>query len=59
MAKKRLWAIRPIHLGEILREDVQPAFGRPKTKIARPLVRCGRARARLRARPACRAAGAA
>jgi addiction module HigA family antidote len=37
MAKKRLWAIRPIHPGEILREDVLPALGRPKTEIARLL----------------------
>ncbi len=37
MAKKRLWAIRPIHPGEMLREDVLPALGRPKTEIARLL----------------------
>ncbi len=37
MAKKRQWAIRPIHPGEILREDVLPALGRPKTEIARLL----------------------
>ena len=37
MAKQRLWAIRPIHPGEILREDVLPALARPKTEIARLL----------------------
>ena len=37
MAKKRLWAIRPIHPGEMLREDILPALGRPKTEIARLL----------------------
>jgi antitoxin HigA-1 len=37
MAGKRLWAIRPIHPGEMLREDVLPALGRPKTEIARLL----------------------
>jgi addiction module HigA family antidote len=37
MAKKRLWAIRPIHPGEVLREDVLPALGRPKAEIARLL----------------------
>jgi len=37
MAKKRLWAIRPIHPGEMLREDVLPALGRPKAEIARLL----------------------
>jgi antitoxin HigA-1 len=37
MAKTRPWAIRPIHPGEILREDVLPALGRPKTEIARLL----------------------
>lgn len=37
MSKKRLWAIRPIHPGEILREDVLPALARPKTEIARLL----------------------
>lgn len=29
--------IRPVHPGEILREDVLPALGRPKTEIARLL----------------------
>lgn len=37
MAKQRLWAIRPIHPGEILRQDVLPALGRPKAEIARLL----------------------
>ena len=37
MAKQRRWAIRPIHPGEILREDVLPALARPKTEIARLL----------------------
>lgn len=37
MTKKRLWAVRPIHPGEILREDVLPALARPKTEIARLL----------------------
>ena len=37
MTTKRLWAIRPIHPGEMLREDVLPALGRPKTEIARLL----------------------
>ena len=30
-------ALRPIHSGEILREDVLPALGRTKTEIARLL----------------------
>lgn len=37
MSKPRLWALRPVHPGEILREDVLPALGRPKTEIARLL----------------------
>ena len=37
MVEKRLWAIRPIHPGELLREDVLPALGRPKAEIARLL----------------------
>ena len=37
MTTKRLWAIRPIHPGEMLREDILPAVGRPKTEIARLL----------------------
>ena len=30
-------ALRPIHPGELLREDVLPALGKPKTEIARLL----------------------
>ncbi len=37
MKAKRAWAIRPIHPGELLREDVLPALARPKTEIARLL----------------------
>ena len=37
MTTKRAWAIRPMHPGEMLREDVLPALGRPKTEIARLL----------------------
>ena len=37
MVTQRRWAIRPIHPGEILREDVFPALARPKTEIARLL----------------------
>jgi addiction module HigA family antidote len=29
--------LRPIHPGEMLREDILPAIGRPKTEIARLL----------------------
>ena len=29
--------LRPIHPGEMLREDILPAVGRPKTEIARLL----------------------
>ncbi len=29
--------LRPVHPGEILREDVLPALGKPKTEIARLL----------------------
>ena len=29
--------LRPLHPGELLREDVLPALGRPKTEIARLL----------------------
>lgn len=32
-----LKGLRPVHPGEILREDVLPALGRPKTEIARLL----------------------
>lgn len=31
------WGLRPVHPGEILREDVLPAIGRPKAEIARLL----------------------
>ena len=37
MAQSMLAKMRPIHPGEILREDVLPALGRPKTEIARLL----------------------
>ena len=37
MAGSMLKNIRPVHPGEILREDVLPALGRPKTEIARLL----------------------
>ena len=37
MRNPLLKAIRPVHPGEILREDVLPALGRPKTEIARLL----------------------
>jgi len=37
MANPLLKGIRPVHPGEILREDVLPALGRPKTEIARLL----------------------
>ena len=37
MSKQHPWAIRPIHPGEILREDILPALARPKTEIARLL----------------------
>lgn len=37
MAKSMLKNMRPVHPGEILREDVLPALGRPKTVIARLL----------------------
>jgi addiction module HigA family antidote len=33
----RLKGIRPVHPGELLREIVLPAIGRPKTEIARLL----------------------
>lgn len=35
--KQRLSALPPVHPGEILREDVLPSLGRPKTEIARLL----------------------
>lgn len=37
MANPLLKGIRPVHPGEILREDVLPALGRSKTEIARLL----------------------
>ena len=37
MPNPLLKGLRPIHPGEILREDVLPAVGRPKTEIARLL----------------------
>ena len=37
MAESLLKNMRAIHPGEILREDVLPALGRPKTEIARLL----------------------
>lgn len=35
--KSLLKNLRPIHPGEILREDVLPSLGKPKTEIARLL----------------------
>lgn len=37
MANPLLQGLRPVHPGELLREDVLPAVGRPKTEIARLL----------------------
>ena len=37
MSNSLLKNMRPIHPGEMLREDVLPAIGRPKTEIARLL----------------------
>ena len=37
MPNPLLKGLRPIHPGEMLREDVLPAVGRPKTEIARLL----------------------
>ncbi len=37
MPNPLLKGLRPIHPGEMLREDVLPAIGRPKTEIARLL----------------------
>ena len=34
---KRWPGIRPVHPGEMLREDILPALGRPKAEIARLL----------------------
>ena len=35
MGNPLLKGLRPVHPAEILREDVLPALGRPKTEIAR------------------------
>lgn len=37
MSNPLLRGLRPVHPGEILREDILPAVGRPKTEIARLL----------------------
>ncbi len=37
MAKSLVCGLPPMHPGELLREDVLPALGRPKTEIARLL----------------------
>jgi addiction module HigA family antidote len=37
MANALLRGLRPVHPGEILREDVLPALGKPKTEVARLL----------------------
>ena len=37
MSNPLLKGLRPVHPAEILREDVLPALGRPKTEIARLL----------------------
>lgn len=37
MSNSLLKNMRPVHPGEMLREDVLPAVGRPKTEIARLL----------------------
>jgi len=37
MTNPLLKGLRPIHPGEVLREDVLPALARPKTEIARLL----------------------
>lgn len=37
MSNSLLKGLRPIHPGEMLREDILPAVGRPKTEIARLL----------------------
>ncbi len=37
MANSLLCGLRPVHPGEILREDVLPALGKSKTEIARLL----------------------
>lgn len=37
MTNPLLKGLRPVHPGEMLRDDVLPAIGRPKTEIARLL----------------------
>ena len=37
MANPLVAGLRPMHPGELLREDILPAIGRPKTEIARLL----------------------
>lgn len=37
MGNPLLGSLRPVHPGEILREDVLPALGKPKAEIARLL----------------------
>jgi addiction module HigA family antidote len=37
MTNALLRGLRPVHPGEMLREDILPAVGRPKTEIARLL----------------------
>ena len=37
MTNPLLKGLRPVHPGELLREDMLPAVGRPKTEIARLL----------------------
>lgn len=37
MANPLTKGLRPVHPGELLREDILPAVGRPKTEIARLL----------------------
>ena len=37
MGKSLVCGLAPMHPGELLREDVLPALGRPKTEIARLL----------------------
>jgi antitoxin HigA-1 len=37
MANPLVAGLRPMHPGELLREDILPAVGRPKTEIARLL----------------------
>ena len=37
MTNPRVAGLRPMHPGELLREEILPAVGRPKTEIARLL----------------------